>query len=198
METLYLMLILMIAVIPVFSGDAHAEEKAYFAGGCFWCVEHDMEKIPGVKEVVSGYAGGHVESPAYEDVSSGQTGHRESVMVVYDPEKISYRELVDRFWRLIDPLDGGGQFCDRGFQYTGAVFVRNDREKADAEASRAAAEAALGKGSFAVDIVSFTNFYPAEDYHQNYAANNPIRYKYYRHGCGRDRRVDSLWGEGRR
>ncbi len=195
MKTIVMMaVVLMAAMAAGYSNENRAAEaRAYFAGGCFWCVEHDMKKVPGVKEVVSGYAGGHVLNPTYEEVTSGTTGHREAVMVVYDPGVVSYREIIDRFWRLIDPFDAGGQFCDRGFQYTVAVFVQDEQEKAQAEASRAGAEEALGKGAFAVQILPYLNFFPAEDYHQDFSKENPIWYRQYRNACGRDRRVDSLW-----
>lgn len=169
---------------------ADQTETAYFAGGCFWCVEHDMASIPGVIDVVSGYAGGDLKNPTYEN----HTGHLEAVKVVFDPAKISYRQLVDRFWPLIDPTDAGGQFCDRGHSYTTAVWVLNQRQLDAANASRAAAAAKLKQGKMITPIRRFTTFTKAEGYHQDYATKNPLRYNVYRQGCGRDKRLKQVWG----
>ncbi|HEX6860721.1 MAG TPA: peptide-methionine (S)-S-oxide reductase MsrA [Caulobacteraceae bacterium] len=166
-------------------------ETAYFAGGCFWCVEHDMAKIPGVVDVVSGYAGGDLKNPTYEN----HTGHIEAVKVVFDPARISYRQLVDRFWPLIDPTDTGGQFCDRGHSYTTAVWVVNQRQLDAAKASREAAAAQLKTGKMVTPILRFSTFTPAERYHQDYAEKNPLRYNVYRQGCGRDQRLKRVWGK---
>lgn len=178
----------------IFGALAHAAPKqtetAYFAGGCFWCVEHDMAKIPGVVDVVSGYAGGDLKHPTYEN----HEGHIEAVRVVFDPTKISYRQLVDRFWPLIDPTDSGGQFCDRGHSYTTAVWVVNQRQLDAANASRAAAAAKLKTGKMVTPILRFSTFTTAEGYHQNFAENNPLRYNVYRQGCGRDKRLKQVWG----
>jgi peptide-methionine (S)-S-oxide reductase len=164
-------------------------ETAYFAGGCFWCVEHDMSKIPGVVDVVSGYAGGAIPNPTYES----HEGYREAVKVVFDPAKVSYRQLVDRFWPLIDPTDDGGQFCDRGPQYTSAVWVMTQAQLDAAKASEAAAGAKLKQGKMLTPIYRFTTFYPAEGYHQDFAQKNPLRYSFYRQGCGRDARLKAVW-----
>ncbi len=178
------------------AGAAMAAEpqKAVFAGGCFWCVEADFDKAPGVLETVSGYTGGSVEHPTYEQVSHGGTGHYEAVQVTYDPEIVSYRQLVDIFWRTVDPTDAGGQFCDRGDSYRTAVFVADDAERQAAEASEADAASALGQ-EIVTPIVPAGAFWPAEDYHQDYYEKNPVRYKYYRWSCGRDQRIDELWGD---
>lgn len=167
---------------------------AIFAGGCFWCVEADFEKLAGVVEAESGYSNGHLANPTYEQVSHGGTGHAESVRVIYDPGKITYESLLDYFWRHIDPTVKDRQFCDVGSQYRSAIFYRNETEKKAAEASKAALER---KGQFAriyTEIAPAGPFYLAEEYHQDYYKKNPIRYKYYRNGCGRDARVDEVWG----
>ena len=168
--------------------------SAVFAGGCFWCTEADFDKIPGVVSTVSGYAGGRVANPSYEQVSAGGTGHIESVRVVYDPAKVSYQTLVARFFRTVDPLDGGGQFCDRGDQYRTAIFVANAAERRIAQATSARA-AALLKKPVATLILPAGRFYPAEGYHQDYYRKNPVRYKYYRWRCGREARLTQLWGK---
>jgi peptide-methionine (S)-S-oxide reductase len=171
-----------------------AEEKAIFAGGCFWCVEADFEKVDGVKEAVSGYIGGTVANPTYKQVTAGGTGHYEAVEITFDNEKVSYRELVDILWRTIDPVDEGGQFCDRGDSYRTAIFTLTADQEAAALASRTAAESALDQ-SIMTQIISDDRFYEAEDYHQDYYKKNPVRYNFYRFTCGRDKRVEALWGD---
>jgi peptide methionine sulfoxide reductase msrA/msrB len=171
-------------------------KKATFAGGCFWCTEADFEKLPGVVKVVSGYTGGQKENPTYAEVSSGKTGHVEAVQVYYDPSKISYEELLDTFWKHIDPTDGGGQFVDRGPQYRSVIFYHDDEQKRLAEKSKDA----LGKsGKFnkpiATEILRFTKFYEAEEYHQDYYKNHSLRYSFYRHGSGRDQFLERAWGK---
>lgn len=169
--------------------------KATFAGGCFWCMEPPFEQLPGVVSVTSGYTGGQKVNPTYPEVSSGGTGHVEAVEIVYDPVKVSYSRLLDIFWRNIDPLDAAGQFCDKGQQYRSAIFYHNDEQKRLAEASKQALEqSGRFKQSTVTTIVPVTAFYPAEDYHQNYYQKNPVRYKYYRYSCGRDQRLEQLWG----
>jgi peptide methionine sulfoxide reductase msrA/msrB len=168
---------------------------ATFAGGCFWCTESDFEKLPGVVKVISGYTGGNKENPSYEEVSSGSTGHVEAIQVHYDPSKLTYAELLDYFWRHIDPTDSGGQFVDRGSQYRSVIFYHDDEQKRLAEKSKED----LGKsGKFdkpvATEIIKFTKFYDAEEYHQDYYKNNPLRYKYYRSGSGRDQFLKKAWG----
>ena len=168
---------------------------ATFAGGCFWCTEADFEKVPGVVKVVSGYTGGKKEKPSYQEVSSGTTGHIEVVQVFYDPTKISYEELLDTFWKHIDPTDSGGQFVDRGAQYRSAIFYHDEEQKRLTEKSK---EALMKSGKFdkpiATEIIKFTKFYEAEEYHQDYYKKNPLRYKYYRYGSGRDQFLKKAWG----
>ncbi len=171
--------------------------RATFAGGCFWCVEADFRKLEGVVEVTSGYTGGQVENPSYEAVSSGRTGHLEAVQVIYDPEKISYRKLVDYFFKHIDPTDPGGQFVDRGAQYRSAIFYHDEEQKGIAEeAKRELGASGHFKKPIATEITAFTRFYPAEDYHQDYFEKNPVRYGFYRWNSGRDQFVKHEWGGG--
>ena len=168
---------------------------ATFAGGCFWCMEPPFDKLEGVISTTSGYTGGSTMNPSYEEVSAGGTGHFESVQVVYDPTKVSYEKLLDMFWHNIDPLDGGGQFCDRGSQYRSAIFVHNEDQRLQAEQSKAdLQDSGQLHGRIQTEILPATEFYAAEDYHQNYYENHPIRYKVYRFGCGRDGRLDEVWG----
>lgn len=169
--------------------------KATFAGGCFWCMEPPFEHLSGVVSVTSGYMGGHKTNPTYQEVSSGGTGHAEAVEIVYDPAKISYSRLLDVFWRNIDPLDAAGQFCDKGQPYRSAIFYHNDEQKRLAEASKLAlTQSGRFKQPIVTTIVPATTFYLAEDYHQHYSQKNPLRYKYYRYSCGRDQRLEELWG----
>jgi peptide methionine sulfoxide reductase msrA/msrB len=176
--------------------DAKDYKTATFAGGCFWCVESDFEKVDGVIEAVSGYAGGDEPNPTYKQVSSGRTGHTEAVQITYDPNKVSYQELLDVLWRHMDPTDAGGQFADRGSQYRPAVFYHDEEQKRIAEESRAELEKS-GRFSkpIATEIVPLTEFYPAEEYHQDYYSKNPLRYKMYRYGSGRDQFLKSKWGD---
>ena len=168
---------------------------ATFASGCFWCTESDFEKVPGVVDAVSGYTGGRVANPTYEQVSAGRTGHREAVQVTYDPARVSYERLLDVFWRNVDPVDAGGQFCDRGEQYTSAIYVATDEERRLAEASKRAVEqSGRVRGRIATVILTAGPFYKAEEYHQSYYKKNPLRYKFYRTSCGRDGRLRELWG----
>ncbi len=167
---------------------------AYFAGGCFWCVEADFEKLEGVFEAISGYTGGDLENPSYKQVTYEETGHYEAVEVRYDPGVVSFRELVDFHFRHIDPLDDAGQFCDRGSSYRTAVFVTSPKERAAAEAAKSTAAEALGE-PVATPILDAKRFWVAEDDHQDYYKKNPLRYRYYRASCGRDRRVKALWGD---
>lgn len=169
-------------------------ETATFAGGCFWCVEADFQEVPGVMEAISGYTGGTVEDPTYRKVSAGGTGHREAVRITYDPGQVTYEELLAIFWRTIDPTDADGQFCDRGESYTTAIFVHAMAQRRAAEASKQAAADELGQ-PIVTPIEEAGPFYRAEKYHQNYAEKSPLRYRFYRWGCGRDGRVEELWGE---
>jgi peptide methionine sulfoxide reductase msrA/msrB len=170
-------------------------DTATFAGGCFWCTEADFEKVEGVIEVISGYTGGHKKNPTYDQVSAGKTGHVEAVQVVYDPEKVSYKELLRFFWRHVDPTDPGGQFVDRGSQYRSAIFYHNEEQRRLAEKSK---EELSKSGRFdkpiVTEILKFSKFYKAEDYHQDYYKNHSIRYKYYRFASGRDQFLKKIWG----
>jgi peptide-methionine (S)-S-oxide reductase len=168
---------------------------AIFAGGCFWCMEPPFDYLAGVALTTSGYTGGTLADPSYKQVSAGGTGHFEAVRVLYDPKIIDYQALLDVFWRNVDPLDGGGQFCDRGDSYRTAIFYVDERQKELAEASKAALEeSGRFDTAIATEILPATTFYPAEDYHQDYYKKNSIRYKYYRYACGRDARLEELWG----
>jgi peptide methionine sulfoxide reductase msrA/msrB len=170
--------------------------RATFAGGCFWCMEAPFDKVPGVVSTTSGYAGGKVKNPTYEQVSEGSTGHAEALQVVYDPAKVSYEQLVEVFWRNVDPTDRGGQFCDRGSQYRTGIFPEGDAQKRAAEESKHALEASGRlKKPIVTEIVPLEAFYPAEDYHQDFYKKSPVRYMTYRAGCRRDRRLEELWGK---
>lgn len=176
--------------------QAGATAKAHFAGGCFWCMEEVFENVEGVIAVVSGYMDGTVVEPTYEQVSAGRTGHAESVEVTYDPAKVSYQQLLDTFWRNIDPLTTNAQFCDHGSQYRSAVFYGTDEEKQLVEQSKQALQESKRFGKPIVTQLSKASiFYPAEDYHQDFYKKNPIRYKYYKFNCGRARRLEALWGK---
>lgn len=167
--------------------------SAIFAGGCFWCLEADYEKLPGVLGVESGFTAGQTVNPTYQQVSAGGTGHTEAVRITYDPTRVSYAQLVEHFWRQIDPTVRDRQFCDVGTQYRSGIYWQNEDERRIAESSR---DALLKSGRFPkiyTEIVAASAFYPAEEYHQNYYKNNPIRYAYYRRGCGRDARLQELW-----
>ena len=169
--------------------------KATFAGGCFWCMEPPFDKLDGVISTTSGYTGGHKENPTYEQVSSGATGHAEAIQIIYDPEKVSYGKLLEVFWRNTDPTDGGGQFCDRGNQYRTAIFYHDDEQKSLAQQSKQALIESKGFTEIATEITAASAFYSAEEYHQDYYKKNPVRYKFYRYSCGRDKRLKELWGE---
>ncbi len=166
---------------------------AVVAGGCFWCTEADFDKLPGVLATTSGYVGGKLANPTYEQVSAGNTGHIEALRVVYDPAKLSYAKLLAHLFRTIDPLDSGGQFCDRGYQYRSAIFVADAQQRSIAQASNARAAAVLKK-PVATLILPAAKFYPAEDYHQDYYKKNPTKYRFYRWNCGRDKRLKQVWG----
>ncbi len=170
--------------------------KATFAGGCFWCMEPPFDKLEGVVSTTSGYIGGHQENPTYQGVSAGGTGHAEAVEILYDPDKISYGELLDVFWHNIDPITANRQFCDSGSQYRSAIFYHDEAQQRLAEQSKRALEQS-GRFSqpIVTEIVPATTFYPAETYHQDYYRKNTLRYKFYRYSCGRDQRLEELWGE---
>ncbi|MBM4265431.1 MAG: peptide-methionine (S)-S-oxide reductase MsrA [Deltaproteobacteria bacterium] len=194
-----LSILLAVAVaVPAAEKDPKATSTAtaVFAGGCFWCMEKPFDDLEGVVSTTSGYTGGTVPNPTYEQVGEGGTGHIEAVQVVYDPRRVSYEKLLEVFWPNVDPTDGGGQFCDRGDTYLSAVFVQSDEERQLAEKSKAAAEKKKRVPEPIVTrIVQAAPFYPAEDYHQNYYQENPVRYRYYRYTCGRDERLAEVWGE---
>jgi len=210
MKSLFILVVMLMFVIsgcqranstPQKGGAKTAKEEkmfavATFAGGCFWCTESDFEKVPGVVKVISGYTGGTKENPTYKEVSSGTTGHVEAIQVYYDPSKISYKELLDFFWRHVDPTDAGGQFVDRGQQYRSVIFYHDEEQKRLAEESK---EALSRSGKFkkpiVTEVVQFTRFYEAEEYHQDYYQKNPLRYKFYRYNSGRDQFLKSVWGK---
>ena len=180
---------------PRDKGGQRAE--AVFAGGCFWCTESDFDKVPGVISTVSGYTGGTVRNPTYKQVSGGDTGHIESLRIVYDPARVSYAALVERLYHTIDPVDAGGQFCDRGYQYRSAIFVANAQERRIAETLKAKLQKVKkAPGKIATLILPRSAFYPAEDYHQDYYKKNPLKYRFYRLNCGRDARIKQAWGNG--
>ena len=206
MPTLLKLVLINFLLIFGMTGTAQSQSKqtssnaglaeAIFAGGCFWCMEHPCDELEGVKFTTSGYIGGHKKNPTYPQVSSGGTGHTEAVLIVYDPKKIGYEDLLKVFWRNIDPLTPNRQFCDSGSQYRTGVFYHNEEHKRLAEESKKAIEKS-GRFSqpIVTEITAATKFYPAEDYHQDYYEKNPVRYAIYRYSCGRDRRLNALWGE---
>lgn len=189
------------ALIVVLAGSASAQgtktglAKATFAGGCFWCMEPPYDKLPGVVSTTSGYIGGTKKNPTYEEVSAGRTGHAEAVQVVYDPTKVSYARLLEVFWRNVDPLTPDAQFCDHGDQYRTAIFVHDAEQKRQAEESKARVQKKFAERKVVTQIVPAGVFYPAEEYHQDYYEKNPLRYKFYRTSCGRDARLEELWGK---
>lgn len=191
----------LLTAVAVIAGAAHAvtpvapsRDVATFAGGCFWCMEGPFEKLPGVSSVTSGYTGGQKAKPSYEEVSSGTTGHAESVQVIYDPARVSYEKLLEVYWHNVDPLSANGQFCDRGSQYRSAIFYHGEAQRQAAEASRRRVQERFHE-KVVTQIVPASTFYPAEEYHQDYYKKNPLRYQSYRTGCGRDRRLRELWGD---
>ena len=201
-ETLLKPLLRVAVLFLVLGGLAHGAEsspggtplaKATFAGGCFWCMEPPYDELEGVTSTISGYTGGTKKNPTYEQVSAGTTGHTEAVEITYDPKKVSYEKLLDVFWRNIDPLTANAQFCDSGSQYRSAIFYHDQTQKTLAEASKKRVQSRF-KQPIVTEIVQASEFYPAEDYHQDYYKKNPIRYKFYRYGCGRDKRLQELWG----
>ena len=189
---------LICAALSLLSTPAVANETSsktiVFAGGCFWCMEPPYDKLDGVISTISGYAGGHVENPTYQQVIGGRTGHLETVQITYDPQKVSLETLLEVFWANIDPLDSGGQFCDRGESYTTAIFFSGDAQQQAAQHSKSLASNYLDK-DLATKLIELDKFYPAEDYHQDFYMENPTRYKFYRWNCGRDARLEQVWGE---
>ncbi|MCB9073261.1 MAG: bifunctional methionine sulfoxide reductase B/A protein [Bdellovibrionaceae bacterium] len=178
------------------SSSESKEEKAVFAGGCFWCMEAPFEKLPGVKSVISGFTGGRVANPEYKQVSAGGTGHVESIEITFDSQKISYKELLDVFWHQVDPTDAGGQFVDRGDQYTTGIFYMNEKQREEAEKSKSEMDASKRYDKpIVTPIKPFAAFYPAEAYHQDFYKNHTIKYKYYRYRSGRDQYLEKIWGK---
>ena len=198
----FLALSALLMTVAAGTGDAKAAPpaqgrqlaKATFAGGCFWCMEGPFDKLDGVVSTTSGYTGGTRKNPTYEEVSSGGTGHTESVQVVYDPSKVSYQKLLEVFWHNVDPLVRNRQFCDIGEQYRSAIFYHDETQKRLAEASKAEIQKRF-KQPIQTEIMAASAYYPAEEYHQDYYKKNPLRYKFYRSGCGRDARLEELWGK---
>jgi peptide-methionine (S)-S-oxide reductase len=188
----------LVIIVLVLGGMAYAAApetaKATFAGGCFWCMEPPFDKLDGVLSTTSGYTGGTKKNPTYEEVSAGGTGHAESVQIIYDPKKVTYAKLLEVFWHNIDPLTPNAQFCDHGSQYRTAIFYHDETQKRLAEESKKALSSRF-RGPIVTEIVPASQFYPAEDYHQDYYKKNPLRYKLYRYGCGRDQRLEELWGK---
>lgn len=182
----------LLAMVAATTSAQGSSAKATFAAGCFWCTEADFDKVPGVISTTSGYTGGKLRDPSYEQVSAGGTGHAEAVEVVYDPAKVTYEQLLDHFWKNVDPLSSHRQFCDVGDQYRPAIFVHDEAQRQAAEASKARVQQQF-KQPVVVQIVAAGPFYRAEEYHQDYYKKNPVRYNYYRWGCGRDRRLKELW-----
>jgi peptide-methionine (S)-S-oxide reductase len=178
------------------AAEAGMTAKAFFAGGCFWCMEEAFEKVEGVLDVVSGYMGGTVKNPSYEEVSAGRTGHAESVEVRYNPARVTYTQLLEAFWRNIDPVTPDAQFCDHGNQYRAAIFYQGeDEQRAAEESKRAIEESKRFPTPVVTEVMAASSFYPAEEYHQDFYKKNPIRYKYYKFTCGRAQRLESLWGK---
>ena len=196
---LLLSLLLLLGFGPLPAAQA-ATEEAVLAGGCFWCLEHDLETLPGVLEAVSGYSGGKLAQPTYRQVSAGGTGHQEVVRVRFDTSRLRYETLLRAYWRNIDPFDGRGQFCDKGDSYRPVIFTTTASQAVTARNSAMAAARELGRpvSALRVGIRPLARFWPAEDYHQNYADRNRLRYGYYRFACGRDRRLDQMWGAAAR
>lgn len=190
----YALATLILSLVAITGTQAQTTEKAIFAGGCFWCVESDFDHVPGVLSTVSGYIGGNTDKPTYKNHSAGK--HREAVEISYDPGKVSYEQLLEVFWRSVNPTDEGGQFCDRGHSYTTAIYTLDDTQDSLAKASKEKLqESSPLKARVITSIENATEFWPAEGYHQDYYNKNPIRYKYYRTSCGRDKQVKSLWGD---
>ena len=200
-RTVVRLIALVFVPLAVFAGTDGRDDRvavATFAGGCFWCMEPPYDDLDGVLETTSGYTGGHVEDPTYNEVSRGRTGHTEAVQVTYDPTVVSYEALLEVFWHNIDPTVKDRQFCDVGNQYRTAIFYHDEAQRRAAEASRAELERnAPFTAPIVTEIVPLDAFYPAEQYHQDYYRKNPAKYKFYRFSCGRDRRLDELWGSDR-
>ena len=191
----FFLVTILVSISSTLTAEPQTYHKATFAGGCFWCMEPPFDKLEGVISTTSGYIGGHQENPSYREVSSGGSGHTEAVQVRFDSDKISYEQLLEVFWRNIDPTTANRQFCDSGSQYRTGIFYHNAQQKESAESSKESLSASKPfPGKIATEISTASDFYPAEDYHQDYYLKNPVRYKYYRYRCGRDQRLEELWG----
>ena len=196
-----LILLLSLFIAPIFAADqaasptAKQQETAIFAGGCFWCMEPPFDKLDGVISTTSGYTAGHKKNPTYKEVSAGGSGHTEAIQIIFNPDKISYAELLEVFWKNIDPVAVNRQFCDSGSQYRSGIYYLNRAQEVAAKQSLQQLEKSRPfEGVIATEIVAASTFYPAEDYHQDYYQKNPIRYKFYRYRCGRDQRLEDIWG----
>jgi peptide-methionine (S)-S-oxide reductase len=188
--------VFLLAAAPIAMAQESELARATFAGGCFWCMEPPYDKTDGVVETISGFSGGHVANPSYRQVVAGTTGHLEVVQVVYDPAVVSYQELLDIYWRNVDPFQADGQFCDIGEAYRTAIFVHDENQASAARASKQAVmDMQLEARPIDTRVIDFEAFYPAEEYHQDYYEKNPVRYNYYRWRCGRDERLEDLWGQ---
>jgi peptide-methionine (S)-S-oxide reductase len=187
-----LALALSLGLASVTAASAQDADQAIFAGGCFWCVEADFDKVPGVLSTTSGYIGGENDNPTYENHKRYR--HRQAVLIEYDAQAVTYESLLHTFFRTVDPTDDGGQFCDRGFSYTTGIYALDETQMGEAEAAKAEAEAELSR-EVATEIVAAPEFWPAEDYHQDFYNKNPLRYNFYRNACGRDQRIEELWGD---
>jgi len=195
-KSLSIFVLLITSSLTSFAEVDKKTETAILAGGCFWCIESDFEKLKGIYTAVSGYTGGHVKNPTYKQVSSGRSGHIEVVKITYDPDVINYSQILDYFWRHIDPTRDDGQFCDSGEQYRPAIFYLNQKQKELAiQSTQKIQKIKPFKAPLKVALIEASVFYPAEKYHQDYYKKNPIRYRFYRYRCGRDSRVEKLWGE---
>ena len=183
------------AIAQTIPEKTQSNAEAIFAGGCFWCVESDFEKLDGVVEAISGYTGGHIKNPSYKQVSHENTGHYEAVKIIYDPNIISYNQLLNYYWLHIDPTDSGGQFCDRGHSYKTAIFANKDQIELARKSKQRLDNSHRLKAKIVTEIIPAQPFYKAEKYHQDYYKKNPLRYKYYRTSCGRDKRLRKLWGK---
>lgn len=200
LSTLTLSLAVLIGTTGSAQSNAQSDDEnqaiATFAGGCFWCMEPPFDELDGVSSTISGYTGGHVENLSYEQVSAGGTGHTEAMQVTYNPDVVSYETLLNVYWHNIDPLDAGGQFCDRGSSYRSAIFVHTSEQRKLAEVSKQEiAESGQLNGEIVTPIQEASTFYPAEEYHQNYYDKNPLRYRFYKWNCGREQRLEEVWGE---
>lgn len=189
----------LLSASPTQQSPSNTQAVALFAGGCFWCMEKPFDVLPGVSKTISGYTGGHLKNPSYEQISGGGTGHYEAIQITYDPTQVSYQTLLEIFWKNIDPTDASGQFCDKGKQYRSGIFYLNEQQKLLAEQSQQALidSGQLGTNPLVTEVLPAQIFYPAEKYHQNYYQNNPLRYNYYRYSCGRDKRLEQLWGKNK-